>query len=192
MSRRCLGRVLSCFDFRHRPARRDDRPRVSVDRRSSCARSALRRGAGLRADRVTGSRSTSSRSRTQSTSARSSCACRTRRSRPARSRTSRRSCGARAKSARSSRSTPISRSARCRSTSTQLDVDFVLGGAHKWLCGSYESAFLYVRPALLPRARAGGDRLDRLAGSAVVRAADAAGPSERAASRAARRPCCPR
>ena len=31
-----------------------------------------------------------------------------------------------------------------------LDVDFVLGGAHKWLCGSYESAFLYVRPALLP------------------------------------------
>jgi kynureninase len=32
-----------------------------------------------------------------------------------------------------------------------LDVDFLLGGAHKWLCGSYESAFLYVRPALLPR-----------------------------------------
>jgi kynureninase len=31
-----------------------------------------------------------------------------------------------------------------------LDVDFVLGGAHKWLCGSHESAFLYVRPALLP------------------------------------------
>jgi kynureninase len=31
-----------------------------------------------------------------------------------------------------------------------LDVDFVLGGAHKWLCGSYESAFLYVRPQLLP------------------------------------------
>lgn len=30
-------------------------------------------------------------------------------------------------------------------------VDFVLGGAHKWLCGSFESAFLYVRPALLPR-----------------------------------------
>lgn len=30
-------------------------------------------------------------------------------------------------------------------------VDFVLGGAHKWLCGSYESAFLYVNPALLPR-----------------------------------------
>src|SRR5262249_22078516 len=23
-----------------------------------------------------------------------------------------------------------------------LDVDFVLGGAHKWLCGSHESAFL--------------------------------------------------
>jgi selenocysteine lyase/cysteine desulfurase len=32
-----------------------------------------------------------------------------------------------------------------------LDVDFVLGGAHKWLCGSYENAFLYVRPALLPQ-----------------------------------------
>ena len=32
-----------------------------------------------------------------------------------------------------------------------LGVDFLLGGAHKWLCGSYESAFLYVRPALLPR-----------------------------------------
>jgi selenocysteine lyase/cysteine desulfurase len=31
-----------------------------------------------------------------------------------------------------------------------LDVDFVLGGAHKWLCGSQESAFLYIRPALLP------------------------------------------
>lgn len=31
-----------------------------------------------------------------------------------------------------------------------LDVDFLLGGAHKWLCGSYESAFLYIRPALLP------------------------------------------
>jgi kynureninase len=33
----------------------------------------------------------------------------------------------------------------------ELDVDFVLGGAHKWLCGSYESAFLYVRPALLEK-----------------------------------------
>jgi kynureninase len=32
-------------------------------------------------------------------------------------------------------------------------VDFLLGGAHKWLCGSYESAFLYVRPELLPRLR---------------------------------------
>lgn len=31
-----------------------------------------------------------------------------------------------------------------------LDADFVLGGSHKWLCGSYESAFLYVRPSLLP------------------------------------------
>jgi kynureninase len=31
-----------------------------------------------------------------------------------------------------------------------LDVDFALAGAHKWLCGSYESAFLYVRPQLLP------------------------------------------
>jgi kynureninase len=29
-----------------------------------------------------------------------------------------------------------------------LNVDFVLGGAHKWLCGSYDSAFLYVRPSL--------------------------------------------
>jgi selenocysteine lyase/cysteine desulfurase len=33
---------------------------------------------------------------------------------------------------------------------TASGIDFVLGGAHKWLCGSYESAFLYVRPALLP------------------------------------------
>ena len=32
-----------------------------------------------------------------------------------------------------------------------VTTDFVLGGAHKWLCGSYESAFLYVRPKLLPR-----------------------------------------
>jgi kynureninase len=31
-----------------------------------------------------------------------------------------------------------------------LGVDFLLGGAHKWMCGSIESAFLYVRPALLP------------------------------------------
>lgn len=34
---------------------------------------------------------------------------------------------------------------------TSLGVDFLLGGAHKWLCGSTESAFLYVRPELLPR-----------------------------------------
>lgn len=34
-----------------------------------------------------------------------------------------------------------------------LDVDFLFGGAHKWLCGSYESAFLYVRPSLLPGLR---------------------------------------
>lgn len=31
---------------------------------------------------------------------------------------------------------------------TALDVDFLLGGAHKWLSGSIESGFLYVRPAL--------------------------------------------
>jgi kynureninase len=31
-----------------------------------------------------------------------------------------------------------------------LGVDFLLGGAHKWMCGSTESAFLYVRPGLLP------------------------------------------
>lgn len=36
---------------------------------------------------------------------------------------------------------------------TESGADFVLGGAHKWLCGSYESAFLYVRPALLPHLR---------------------------------------
>ncbi len=35
----------------------------------------------------------------------------------------------------------------------ELDVDFLLGGAHKWLCGSYESAFIYVRPSLLPSLR---------------------------------------
>jgi len=34
-----------------------------------------------------------------------------------------------------------------------LEVDFLLGGAHKWLCGSTESAFLYVRPGLLPSLR---------------------------------------
>lgn len=34
---------------------------------------------------------------------------------------------------------------------TASGVDFVFGGAHKWLCGSCESAFLYVRPALLPK-----------------------------------------
>jgi selenocysteine lyase/cysteine desulfurase len=31
-----------------------------------------------------------------------------------------------------------------------LDVDFLLGGAHKWMCGSIESAFLYVAPRHLP------------------------------------------
>ncbi|MEA2601000.1 MAG: kynureninase [Acidobacteriota bacterium] len=36
---------------------------------------------------------------------------------------------------------------------TASGVDFVLGGAHKWLCGSCESAFLYIRPALLPHLR---------------------------------------
>jgi len=30
----------------------------------------------------------------------------------------------------------------------ELDVDFLLAGAHKWLCGSIESGFLYVRPQL--------------------------------------------
>jgi selenocysteine lyase/cysteine desulfurase len=30
-----------------------------------------------------------------------------------------------------------------------LDVDVLLGGAHKWLCGSTESAFIHVRPQLL-------------------------------------------
>lgn len=33
-----------------------------------------------------------------------------------------------------------------------LDVDFLMGGAHKWLGGS-EAAFLYVRPELLPTLR---------------------------------------
>lgn len=28
-----------------------------------------------------------------------------------------------------------------------LGVDFLLGGAHKWLCGSIETGFLYVRPS---------------------------------------------
>ena len=32
---------------------------------------------------------------------------------------------------------------------TTLNVDFVLGGAHKWMCG-VGNAFLYVRPDLLP------------------------------------------
>jgi len=30
-----------------------------------------------------------------------------------------------------------------------LGADVVLGGAHKWLCGSYESAFMYVSPSIL-------------------------------------------
>lgn len=29
-----------------------------------------------------------------------------------------------------------------------LDVDVLLGGAHKWLCGAIDSAFCYVRPAV--------------------------------------------
>lgn len=35
---------------------------------------------------------------------------------------------------------------------TALDADFVLGGAHKWMCG-VSTAFLYVRPNLLPSLR---------------------------------------
>lgn len=30
-----------------------------------------------------------------------------------------------------------------------LDVDFLLSGVHKWLCGSTECAFMYIRPSLL-------------------------------------------
>lgn len=30
-----------------------------------------------------------------------------------------------------------------------LDVDVVLGGAHKWLCGAIDSAFAYVRPEVV-------------------------------------------
>lgn len=29
---------------------------------------------------------------------------------------------------------------------TEIGVDYLLGGAHKWLCGALDSAFLYVRP----------------------------------------------
>ncbi|MEU9889633.1 aminotransferase class V-fold PLP-dependent enzyme [Sphaerisporangium sp. NPDC051011] len=35
---------------------------------------------------------------------------------------------------------------------TALGVDFLLGGAHKWMCGA-STAFLYVRPDLLPELR---------------------------------------
>ncbi len=31
-----------------------------------------------------------------------------------------------------------------------LDCDFLLGGAHKWLCGSFEMGFLYARKELIP------------------------------------------
>ena len=72
-----------------------------------------------------------------------------------------------------------------------LDVDFVLGGAHKWLCGSYESAFLYVRPSLLRELDA--------AATGWIASADPLSfdrrprsPTRRAGSPAARRPCCPR
>ncbi len=33
----------------------------------------------------------------------------------------------------------------------ELEVDFVIGGCLKWLCGGPGAAFLYVRPDLLPR-----------------------------------------
>ena len=36
---------------------------------------------------------------------------------------------------------------------TELGVDFLAGGSHKWLCGGPGAAFLYVRPDLLPRLR---------------------------------------
>lgn len=34
---------------------------------------------------------------------------------------------------------------------TQWDLDIVTGGSHKWLCGGPGCAWLYVKPALLPR-----------------------------------------
>ena len=114
-----LGRVLSCFDFRERPrvVTTDlEFPSIAV---RPAGFAAVRRGARRRAkprrnrDRCRADR------RRRSTSARNSCACPTRRSRPARCSTWRRSCGARARSARSWRSTRISRLARCRSTSTR-------------------------------------------------------------------------
>jgi selenocysteine lyase/cysteine desulfurase len=36
---------------------------------------------------------------------------------------------------------------------TALGVDFLLGGAHKWLCGSLESAFMYVCPRRIAELR---------------------------------------
>jgi len=36
---------------------------------------------------------------------------------------------------------------------SELGVDFLAGGSHKWLCGGPGAAFLYVRPDLLPKLR---------------------------------------
>lgn len=36
---------------------------------------------------------------------------------------------------------------------TRLEVDFYLGGCHKWLCGGPGAGWLYVRPQLLPDLR---------------------------------------
>lgn len=36
---------------------------------------------------------------------------------------------------------------------TEMDVDFLLGGAHKWMCGSNELGWMYVRPSVVESLR---------------------------------------
>ena len=72
---------------------------------------------------------------------------------------------------------------------TALGVDFAVGGSVKWLCGGPGNGWLYVRPDLAERARAGLHGLAGARGAVRLRAGDALCATARPASSPARRTC---
>ena len=51
-----------------------------------------------------------------------------------------------------------------------LDLDIVVGGSHKWLCGGPGCGFIYIKPELRSRPRTGDHRLDGARGALRFRA----------------------